>query len=488
MKRRLTRRSLFGLIGAASGAAALAACGATPTPQVIEKVVTSVVEKEVTKLVEGTPQVVKETVVVQEVVKETVVVEQQEPVPTVEPKTLTYWTWWSPTGGTAFRILWDFIKDDFEQTHPGRTLDIQYIPFGDYYTKVLTATATGDVPDAVHASVAWVYGFVEKGALEDLSELCAQTPELAKDQFFPAVSSCTDYYGKTYGVPHEGPTGHALGYNVDHFEEAGVDPSKDNTWKWTWDDFIEAAIALTRRSGDSVERAGFLVPPGTLEWFVQWVQTQGAEFYNQDYSEVAFGDGSGERALQLWYDLLNTHRVSTPISPDRDERATFWGDGASIARFGLYNMTDTAIDAPDLNYDIMPFPIGPGGKGPTCIIFYNMDTMLAGADKELGWEWITYYCGSRVQARRLDLASFVSPRLDVYETQSWTDAVARWPQFGRIPELAALPDVGAAPFVRRPELEEALEPIMDEVIPLGTKSAAQAAAEMIEAGNAVLAK
>jgi hypothetical protein len=69
-KRIISRRVILGLSATAGISAVLAACGATPTPQVIEKVV----EREVTKIVEGTPQVVVETVVVQEtvVVKETV--------------------------------------------------------------------------------------------------------------------------------------------------------------------------------------------------------------------------------------------------------------------------------------------------------------------------------------------------------------------------------------------------------------------------------
>jgi hypothetical protein len=61
------RQALKSLLALGVGAAALAACGATPTPQVVEKVV----EKEVTKIVEGTPQVVKETSVVEKIVTPT---------------------------------------------------------------------------------------------------------------------------------------------------------------------------------------------------------------------------------------------------------------------------------------------------------------------------------------------------------------------------------------------------------------------------------
>ena len=68
-ERRTCRRAFLRGAMLLLGGSALAACGATPTPAVIEK--------EVTRVVEGTPQVVKETVVVTETVKETVVVEKQ---------------------------------------------------------------------------------------------------------------------------------------------------------------------------------------------------------------------------------------------------------------------------------------------------------------------------------------------------------------------------------------------------------------------------
>lgn len=76
---RWTRRRFLAGAGVGLAGAALAACGATPTPQVVEK--------EVTKIVQGTPEVVKETVVVAgtpQVVKETVVVEVTQAPKVVE--------------------------------------------------------------------------------------------------------------------------------------------------------------------------------------------------------------------------------------------------------------------------------------------------------------------------------------------------------------------------------------------------------------------
>jgi ABC-type glycerol-3-phosphate transport system substrate-binding protein len=140
-KRGLSRRSLLLFGAGALGAAGLAACGATPTPQVIKEVVTQVVEKEVTKIVEGTPQVVKETVVVEN----TVVVEKTVPV-TLAP---------TPT---EVRIACYTISDSWNKTvegvyaafmekNPSIKVKNEWRPGQDYWTKIQTEFAAGTAPD-----------------------------------------------------------------------------------------------------------------------------------------------------------------------------------------------------------------------------------------------------------------------------------------------------------------------------------------------------
>ena len=73
--RNLSRRRLLAGMGVAGAAGALAACGATPTPQVIEKVVKETVEVE--KIVEQTVEV--EKVTTQIVEKEVVVTATPSP-------------------------------------------------------------------------------------------------------------------------------------------------------------------------------------------------------------------------------------------------------------------------------------------------------------------------------------------------------------------------------------------------------------------------
>ena len=83
MTQKMNRRKFLALAGSVAGAGVLAAC-ATPTPQVIEKVVTQVVEKE--KIVEKKVEVVQTKEVVKEVQKEVV----KQVTPTPGPKLLVW--------------------------------------------------------------------------------------------------------------------------------------------------------------------------------------------------------------------------------------------------------------------------------------------------------------------------------------------------------------------------------------------------------------
>ena len=134
----LSRRRFLSGAAIAAGAGLLAACGATPTPQVIEKVV----EKEVTKIVEGTPVVVKETVVVQETV---VVKETAAPAPAgAGPVYIVYASQYSaPPTNTAD----DQIIATFEEANPGILVKKTTWPGQDIHDKLRILATAGDLPD-----------------------------------------------------------------------------------------------------------------------------------------------------------------------------------------------------------------------------------------------------------------------------------------------------------------------------------------------------
>src|SRR5262249_32017818 len=144
------------------------------------------------------------------------------------------------------------------------------------------------------------------------------------------------------------------------------------------------------------------------------------QFYSPDFKSVAFNDDKGTAVLQLWSDLLNKYKVSAPIAPNRNDSQLFYAGQALMIIFGMYLINDTGKNAPNLKYNFMPIPKGTGGNGPGAVIFFNMETIPTKAkDKDLAWQWITYYAGPMIQASLPSKISFPSPRQDVYQSDAW---------------------------------------------------------------------
>jgi spermidine/putrescine-binding protein len=123
------------------------------------------------------------------------------------------------------------------------------------------------------------------------------------------------------------------------------------------------------------------------------------------------------------------------------------------------------------------------------VIFFNMETIPAKSkDKDLAWQWVTYYAGPTIQAALPAQISFPSPRQDVYESDAWKNAVQKISQNANVPKISALPGVGPYPFVRYSALSDAIHPILQKVVPLGTLSAKDAIAQATQKGNAVLSQ
>ncbi|MGQ9556065.1 MAG: twin-arginine translocation signal domain-containing protein, partial [Anaerolineae bacterium] len=112
-KNRLSRRHFLTGLGAAAGAAALAACGATPTPQAV-----------------------KETVVI----KETVVVEAAK-----EPVTVHFLSY------DLNQAAMDWLSGPFVQMVEGKHADIKvevrFVPWGAFRESLMTDFVAGTAPD-----------------------------------------------------------------------------------------------------------------------------------------------------------------------------------------------------------------------------------------------------------------------------------------------------------------------------------------------------
>ncbi len=379
--RPVTRRQLLrgGLL--ASGAAALAACGATPTPQVIEKVITQVVA--------GTPQVVKETVEVEKVVKETVVVQETAPAA-------------AGGGGASINIsfyaddlaqqaVWDGIFTAFMQDNPDIKVRPQQVLGEDYFEKLKVLMAGGVAPEVMEMESKQVPGFVVRKGMLDLQPYVDKSNVIKRDDFIPYQWDKHVHAGGLWGVPFSVSTV-VIFYNIAVFEKAGVKPppTKWDAPDWSFADFLALAKSLT--SGEGATAVFGYMQTTWWPYMFPWLWSNGGDVLNQERTKCTLGTPESEEALQFLQDLINKDKVwPTPDQATEGMDTMFGSDRIGMTPRTVQN-TSIMNATKGLRWNVAPMP---KGRGKTALTRAPSDCYCvwsqAGA-KDAAWkvvEWIT---------------------------------------------------------------------------------------------------
>ncbi|MFD4958084.1 ABC transporter substrate-binding protein [Microbacterium sp. NPDC058389] len=145
------------------------------------------------------------------------------------PVTLTM-SGWSLDTTPEFQKL----ADAYHEENPDVTIELKGYDAAEYNTLVTADLAAGSAPDIItQKEVKYVPTFVNGGQLLDVSDV--KLPD--------GISGAKSYEvdGTAYAVPYRNDSW-VLYYNKALFDQAGVD-YPDGTW--TWDDYADAADALT---------------------------------------------------------------------------------------------------------------------------------------------------------------------------------------------------------------------------------------------------
>lgn len=409
-----------------------------------------------------------------------------------ETTTITYWDWWGPAGSAANKALFDRLPEALQEAQPHLELNYQNVPFGEYFVKFLAAHAAGDTPDVMHSSVYWARDFYDKGALSDLKPFVDVTPDLAQDTFIEGSLGQATKGPIQYGIPGEGPDSSLIFYNVDMFEEAGVTTDAAEIANWDWNDFTEAAKALTKIEGDEVVQSGFLVGTPTAQTLSIWASCHGGAFYSKGGDGTENGVGFNENdatinGLHWFLDMLHESRVSQPIGPERQDWNQFMQGTTAMAGSGPWAFGRLNADVPDLNWSAMVYPAAPvtGGQRGTAV-WNNMLVMPSkSASPEAGWDFLEFWCGLDWMKERLAIGDWLSPRKDFYETTEYKQRFEELPILSLVPEASALgtPLV----YIQQSALDNAIRPVLEAVI-LQAEEPEVAVPALVEECNEIMAK
>jgi len=208
--------------------------------------------------------------------------------------TLTIWQTYNEAENKVFKE----IVGQFEEAHPGVTVDVVRLPFAGAEPKILTALTTRTEPDIARVDVAFLSKLAMKNALLDLEPYVSQD---VRDEIVPvALASCI-YDGKLWGLPDQ-TNGLCLFYNRDLFRKAGLDPDRAPA---TWDELV----AYGKRLTDEDEGIFGVGVRNSLWWSLPFFYTYGAEFLSEDGKTCLLNQPAGVEAFQFKVDLYEKHSI-----------------------------------------------------------------------------------------------------------------------------------------------------------------------------------
>jgi multiple sugar transport system substrate-binding protein len=309
---------------------------------------------------------------------------------TEEKTKITWLQWWKGEQGVAGEELFANIESGFEEANPTIDLVIENLPFNEVHTKILSTHAGGIAPDVIALSSPWVAEFAAAGITSPLDDYFkAQSEEFQENNSGPYWSP---WQGKHYAMGiMTGNT--ALFYNKRMLEEANVEPPT------TWEEYLEASIALTDSSKNQYALTGNIAsePASTINTEVWPFIYQAGGTLIED-GKAAFNSPEGVKALEFYKSMIKDHKVATPgelSATEQDKRANFSAENTAFMFDGPWGIGIQRSANPDLNFGVIPMVKGEttgtiAGGGALAITSNSKN-------KDAAWKFIEYMVQPDIQ-------------------------------------------------------------------------------------------
>ncbi len=362
----LSRRGLLKAGVGLLASAAVGACAATPTPQVIEK--------EVTVVVAGTPQVVEKTVVV----------EVEKPAGPVEIRIACY------TMGESWMKNAEECFADFMSKNPNIKVKAEWRPGAEYWTKLQTEFAAGVAPDITVNQMDWVIPGAARGMFLDLK------PYIERDgfdmsQYFYNMSLEWEWQGGLYGgLLYAG--GQTLMINKDLLAKAGLEfPTED----WTWDDLLAYAKAMTNPDENQWGLMGANSNPPY--WLCSFIHGAGGSVLNDAYNKCTLTEPAAVEAVQWVADLMFKHKVHPSAVTEFGGEDPFLTGKVGMAFRGTWYESQVR-DAGLFDWDFAPMPKHPVTGKKSVQMGSNTWSIISNTQhREEAWQLVKFLMGPEGQ-------------------------------------------------------------------------------------------
>jgi multiple sugar transport system substrate-binding protein len=309
-----------------------------------------------------------------------------------------------PWAATTFGEAHDAQIQRFMDSHPNIKIERSAVNFNDFVQLLVQGAAAGELPDIALIDNPDFHRFAALGVLADLTDKIDAWGEA--DLYFPGHWGSTVFNGVNYGIPC---FSNCLAWwtNTTMREEAGIEVPT------TWDELREAAKALTSREHYGAAVSGRHTEEGAFQ-FEAFLWSAGSDL-------ATINDEGGQKALQLWVDLVNEGSMSQGILgmgqwAVKDE---FGNRRAAMMLNGPWNIPDMQASYPDVKWEVSAIPMD---KAPSSILGgENYGITKDSPNVDAAWEYVAWTQQPDNYSRFIkELAMFPS-RSDVAEDPYWAE-------------------------------------------------------------------
>jgi multiple sugar transport system substrate-binding protein len=183
--------------------------------------------------------------------------------------------WW----GNPVRDKRTFaVIDLYNGKTPGTVVSGESLGFADYFTKLTTQIAGGNMPDVIQQGYGVLFEYIANGAVVPLDDYVGKSLDISKIDQSALDAGTVD--GKFYALSI-GANSHMAMYNTRLYEEAGITVGENfDPFGYTYDDLKRIAVAIREATGI----AGTDDNTADYQNFSDFTVQKGAKLYNEDGS------------------------------------------------------------------------------------------------------------------------------------------------------------------------------------------------------------
>jgi multiple sugar transport system substrate-binding protein len=283
------------------------------------------------------------------------------------------------TGGKASITygFWDSAQEDavkkqlaaFMEQYPDITVEPQIVPWNDYWTKLQTGVAGGEIFDVFWINSASLPVYASKGTLQTIDPLI-ESGAIDPANFPDPLVEMYGYEGVQYGIPRDFDT-IALFYNKDLFDAAGVAYPDDT---WDWDTFREMGEKLT---DDTKGIWGAGQQTSWQENYYNFIYQNEGQLLNEDRTKCLVDEPAACEAFEYLTGFFTDNLTPSIAIQQSNPVADSLFPAGQVAMMTGGSFRAGTYAGADANIDVAPLP---KGKVRACVTHGLANVIWSGSE------------------------------------------------------------------------------------------------------------